>query len=129
MSKISESISLHLLHSIPKKLYSIILSRQEAFDDEFDMVLSTKENTWQINQDSGWIVFAVAVPPYGASEPIQICLEWKGELALNEHSGNYEFTIAEIKSSCPLLYDAVNNLQVFIDCETAIYSMFADPDD
>jgi hypothetical protein len=130
-------ISKNLLHSIPRKLYNIVLASHLACDtpededppetEELNQVLSsgeTENGSWHLELDSGWIAFEVSAPPYGEGEPISVTLEWDGELVVKGDTNTLEFAVHYITSSSPLLLDAVNNLQFFTDCEASIYSMF-----
>lgn len=122
-------LSKNLLHSIPKKLYAItlknsLLNKEDEIEiEQIEQVLSTNEY-WCLERDSGWVTFTVSEPPYHEKGPVTVKLEWKGELVHNKDTQTLEFVIHEISSSSPLLYDAVNNLQFFIDCENIVYAMF-----
>jgi len=127
-------ISKYLLHSIPRKLYAIALGTQLPEEDSEEdedisppeqVISSNVHGLWHLERDHGWIIFDVAVPPYDKNETVQVKLSWSGELVFNEESKTQEFIVHDVKSSCDLLYDAVNNLQFFVDCETSIYSLFS----
>lgn len=127
-------ISKYLLQSIPRKLYAMALKSPLLEEDSEesedvsvpDQVISSNLNgLWHLERDHGWIIFDVAIPPYDKNEPVRVKLSWTGKLVFNEESKTQEFIVDDVKSSCDLLYDAVNNLQFFVDCETSVYSLFS----